>query len=137
MSRNKLYLLLSMACLAGYAWLIITFQFNVSSRLNEIDVCIFKNLTGIPCPSCGSTHSVLCLLQGEIYTAFLWNPFGFIIISILITVPIWIIHDILKRKSSLYRFYNLFELKLKEKWIAIPLILIVLGNWIWNIYKGL
>jgi hypothetical protein len=37
----------------------------------------------------------------------------------------------------LYNFYNQTELVLKRKWIAIPAILLVLLNWIWNIAKGL
>jgi hypothetical protein len=36
--------------------------------------CAFKILTGIPCPTCGATHSVVHLAQGEISAAFIMNP---------------------------------------------------------------
>jgi hypothetical protein len=36
--------------------------------------CAFKGLTGIPCPTCGSTRSVVHLSHGEILSAFVMNP---------------------------------------------------------------
>ena len=56
---------------------------------------------------------------------------------ILLVTPGWIIFDLLLKKDTLFRFYNRTELFLKRKWIAIPAILLVILNWIWNIYKGL
>ncbi|BBE16839.1 hypothetical protein AQPE_0986 [Aquipluma nitroreducens] len=57
--------------------------------------------------------------------------------SILILAPLWILYDIVLRKDSLLQVYNRSEIFLRQKWIAIPLILLVILNWIWNIYKGL
>jgi len=136
MVRNKLYLLLFTACTAGYAWLTITYYRTVSLAL-EPGVCLIKRVTGIPCPSCGSTRSVLSVLNGDIAGALLWNPFGIIIVCFLVIVPFWILFDVLRRQSTLFNFYNRTELFLKRKWIAIPAILLVLLNWIWNISKGL
>ncbi len=39
-----------------------------------IPSCAFKGLTGLPCPSCGSTRSVVHLAHGDIYAAFAMNP---------------------------------------------------------------
>jgi Protein of unknown function (DUF2752) len=36
--------------------------------------CVLKGLTGIPCPTCGATRSVVYLSQGDLATAFLMNP---------------------------------------------------------------
>ena len=36
--------------------------------------CPFRVLTGVPCPTCGTTHAVLALLHGEIGRAFAANP---------------------------------------------------------------
>ena len=45
-------------------------------------VCAFRHLTGIPCPTCGSTRSVVFLAHGDIAAAFTMNPLaaaGFLI----------------------------------------------------------
>jgi hypothetical protein len=36
--------------------------------------CVFKGLTGIPCPTCGSTRSVVLLAHGDILHALAMNP---------------------------------------------------------------
>jgi hypothetical protein len=136
MNRNKLYALLSTACAAGYIWLLITYNRSVSNG-GESGVCIFKRITGIPCPSCGSTRSVLSLLKGDVLGALFWNPFGFILMAIMVISPIWILYDLLGKKETLFQAYINFEKFLKRKWISISAILIVLLNWSWNIYKGL
>jgi len=136
MSRNKLYTLLSAACAVGFIWLAITYS---RSTWNEIDpgVCLFKRLTNVPCPSCGSTRSVLSLLQGDFWGALYWNPFGFILMAILVIAPLWILFDLVSRKATLFNFYTKAELFLNRKWVAITAVLIVLMNWIWNISKGI
>jgi len=136
MNRNKLYAILAAACAAGYTWLLLTYYRNVSNE-SDFGVCLFKQVTGIPCPSCGSTRSVLSLLRGDFADALFWNPFGILIMLILIISPAWIIYDLLFRKKSLYNFYIHSEQFVSRKWIAIPAIFLVFLNWIWNIYKGL
>jgi hypothetical protein len=56
---------------------------------------------------------------------------------ILLVAPVWIVYDLTRQNDSLYRFYNRTELFFKRTWIAIPAILLVLLNWVWNIVKGL
>ncbi len=36
--------------------------------------CIFKDLTGVPCPTCGATRSVVHLARGEFFASFGMNP---------------------------------------------------------------
>lgn len=40
------------------------------------DLCLFKNLTGLPCPGCGLTRSFACLAHLELTKAFRYHPFG-------------------------------------------------------------
>jgi len=40
----------------------------------ELATCMFKRLTGHPCPTCGATRGVLALLAGHPWRAFAWNP---------------------------------------------------------------
>ena len=65
------------------------------------------------------------------------NPFGLIIALIMLILPIWIIFDIASKKKTLYDFYFRFESFIRKPIIAIPLVLLVVLNWIWNITKGL
>lgn len=39
-------------------------------------VCGFKNLTGLPCPGCGLTHSFCALGKGDLFTAVAFNALG-------------------------------------------------------------
>jgi len=41
-----------------------------------ISICIFKNLTGLPCPGCGLTHSFCALGKGRVASAFRFNAMG-------------------------------------------------------------
>jgi hypothetical protein len=126
---------LSAACLAGYVWLYV-FQAKNAVNFSGVELCLFKHFTGLPCPSCGSTRSVLQLFQGNLREAFLFNPIGYVIFIVLLIVPLWIIFDVIFAKPSLFIFYQNAECFIKRKVVAIPLIFIVLLNWIWNIHKG-
>ncbi len=55
----------------------------------------------------------------------------------MVISPLWILFDVIFKKSSLLKIYNKTELLLRRKYIAAPLIMLVLVNWIWNICKGL
>lgn len=41
---------------------------------SEPGLCIFRRITGIPCPSCGMTRSYLALFSGNLKSAFLMHP---------------------------------------------------------------
>lgn len=122
--------------MAGYSWIGVQLY---QDRFTDtpINACIVKHVTGIPCPSCGSTRSVLSILQGDFWNAVWWNPFGFIIAIILLVVPVWLIVDYRSNRSSLFEFYLHAEAFLERKYVAAFAILIVIANWIWNINKGL
>ena len=136
MSRNRLYILLLAACFTGYFWLAISFYNNLSHRV-EFGICFFKHVTNIPCPSCGSTRSILAFLNGNFLDALYWNPIGLLLIVIMVASPILIVYDFLRRKATFYNLYKKTEIQLQRKWVAIPSIMLVLVNWVWNIYKGL
>ena len=136
MSRTRLYTILTISCVAGYIWLIYTYNTAGFSTSGSLDVCIFKHVTNIPCPSCGSTRSILSMLQGNFSDALYWNPIGLILGSALLILPVWICMDLIKRKCSLLDFYLKAEKILQRRIVAIPAISIVFINWIWNIYKG-
>lgn len=136
MSRNKLYSILAVACLAGYTWLYLNYA-GINDTSSQFNVCIVKQVTDIPCPSCGSTRSVEAFIHGQFIDAVYWNPFGLIIISILAFTPLWLGVDLIRKKNSLYNSYIRVERFLNQRKVAIIGILLVLANWLWNIEKGL
>jgi hypothetical protein len=56
------------------------------------DICPFRNLTGLPCPLCGMTRSLLCFFQGDWHDSLLWHPLGPLLgISAVIGFCAWMI----------------------------------------------
>jgi len=136
LNRNKLYNILLIACTAGYIWLYYCIT-NQEIQTKSIDICFIKHLTNTPCPSCGSTRSVIALFQGKYKNSLMTNPLGIFLAIIMSIAPFWILFDKITKKNTLFNFYKKIEEILKKPRYAIPLIFLVIINWIWNITKGL
>jgi hypothetical protein len=134
MTKNKLYLIVLIACFSGYLYLIFT---NNYSENGQISVCMIKNATGYACPSCGTTRAVQALLKGDLIGSLAFNPFGLIVSFAMLVLPFWVVFDLVSKRQTFYEAYNKMETVLKQKKVAIPLIILVVLNWIWNIYKEL
>ncbi|TBX70754.1 DUF2752 domain-containing protein [Flavobacterium silvisoli] len=134
MTRNKLYSLLLIACFAGFSYL---FYQTHAVQNDTVRVCIIKNVTGYPCPSCGTTRAVLLLMKGKITESLLVNPFGILVATIMTVLPIWIFADIVLQKETFYIRYKKTEALLRTPRLAPFLVLLVVLNWIWNLYKHL
>lgn len=134
-SNKKIYWILTILSVAGYAW--IGFHLLAGTG-NSATLCLFKNLTAIPCPSCGVTRSVLMLIAGDVYGALLMNPLGFIAALALVAIPSWVITDAMTGKRTLAQAFLWTERKIKsKKGIYMPLVALALLNWGWNIIKEL
>ena len=134
MSKNKLYLVILIACLIGFLYLFYSINHSESSHLS---VCIIKNAIGYPCPSCGTTRAVKILLKGDFISSLQMNPFGIIVAILMVVLPIWIVLDLITQKETFFTYYKKTEILLRTRWLAVFLIVLVILNWIWNIKKGL
>ena len=122
------YLGIILILISGYFYLCY-----FSSQTNGNTFCIFKNVTGIPCPACGSTRATLLLFHGKILESVLVNPFGLITNILIIGSIVWMIVDLIKGKETYFSF-------MKKDWnrkVKIIVLLIIVINWIWNIKKGI
>ena len=46
--------------------------------------CLFRGLTGWPCPGCGLTTSLLALVRGDVQASWTANPAGFGVAALLV-----------------------------------------------------
>ena len=90
--------------LSIFAFLII---FIILMNIYDIKLmCLFKEITGLLCPGCGTTRLLRSLFKLEIKKAFLYNPLVFILIPF---IAIYFINQILfliKGKSFLPKKMN-------------------------------
>ncbi len=137
MVKKKLYILLACLSLSGYVWLGWNF-IEGPAHTAAPSICLFKEVTGLPCPSCGTTRSLLLLVQGDFRGSLMMNPFGVLLAVALIVVPLWITADTLTSSESFYRRYVFLEqIFMNNKLLAVCAAVIVALNWAWNITKGL
>ena len=133
MTVKQFYRLITSGVLIGGIYiLVLLFIYKPTKTL-----CLFKTITTIPCPSCGSTRAIMEIIHGNIYNAFYWNPLGIITFSLMLIIIPWVLYDKISNKESLYSYYKKVEQKINSLFIAIPLIILVVAIWIWNIYKGI
>ncbi len=138
MNRNKLYILIISACMVGY--ILVGYNYPEYANLSiknesQKELCIFKNITHVPCPSCGTTISVTAIAHGNISQALWWNPMGIIMFVAMILFPLWIIGDLIAKNDSFYRFFKKVELIFQQRLVAVLFILWMAILWSWNIYK--
>lgn len=127
MPGKKFYFFISGISVAGIVWLILNHYFSTA-----IPVCIFRKITGIPCPSCGITGTIESFFGNYDHFMF-FNPLGIIVFPVIIIVPLWITADLLSGKESFLSVYRKGENLLRQKRVAIPIIILVLLIWAVNI----
>ena len=93
--------------------------------------CPFKYITGIPCPGCGGQRALFSILHGDIINAMCINPLSVFVILFAFIAPVWLFVDCYRGTDSLHRV-----MKSKWSWKTITIVaIIIIANWIWNIYK--
>ena len=134
LERRKLYGLLALFCVAGYVWMTLNIDRRFEAHVGS--VCVFKKVTTLPCPSCGSTRSMKAILQGDLAGGFSWNPIGYLLFILLIIIPWWLMYDVLLKRDSLHQLYKRLEQMMVKPLVLWPGVMLVVANWIWNIIKG-
>ena len=57
-----------------------------------IELCLFKRISGQPCFGCGLTRAVICTAHGQWTQAFIYNPFGLLVLPAAlayVAIRIW------------------------------------------------
>jgi len=69
--------------LAAAALVAVPHAFPAITRWTDA-ACLFRGLTGMPCPGCGVTTSLLALASGDVQASWSANPAGFGVAALLI-----------------------------------------------------
>lgn len=82
-ARFSLYrrLLIAGLCVAAIGLCVLYLNFEPSSRLYPR--CMFKMLTGLSCPGCGSQRAIHAIFNGDLKAAFSYNALFIIEIPLL------------------------------------------------------
>jgi hypothetical protein len=83
--RRKIAALIAAAVISLFASLYLLQRLGFDFGL-VFGPCGMKQRTGLPCPTCGMTTSVLAFARGDLVKAFYVQPAGGFLCSILVTV---------------------------------------------------
>jgi len=94
------------------------------------DICMFRAYTGLPCPGCGLTRSLIAAADGEIGLSFSFHRLGFItLLYVLLQFMLNLGYIVIpKRRAALSRC-----LKIVHRGIIVLASLFVL-NWILTLF---
>jgi len=120
------YLTIIFVVIVGYLFLYYSY-----SSLEGHTLCLFKRLTGIPCPACGSTRATVFLLHADFRGAFYMNPIAIITNAFIFIGLFWLLIDVLLSKRSFFCFLR----KNWPIWLKIMTFTLIVINWCWSIYK--
>ncbi len=116
---------LAAALLTGLWGAGVVFVTQLSTHRGDVPpVCHLRRLSGVPCPTCGSTRATLALAKGDLLGAIAWNPW-------LIAVYFMFGVSLAARLTRQPR-YNLIARLLARPRVAVVLLLSTLAlNWIY------
>lgn len=97
--------------------------------------CIFRNLTGAPCPACGTIRAILLALRGDFFSSLSTNPYGLLSLLVLLSANIWLAYDLVKRRDTISPALGGLECYLKRhRGLVLLLLLLAIGLWVYRIW---
>jgi hypothetical protein len=90
--------------------------------------CVFRAVTGVPCPTCGSTRAALALASGEVGLAFRYNP---LISAAWLLLPAALLGTLVFRPR--WRSLSLPTRRWAVRGLVLLLVIAGLANWVYLI----
>jgi hypothetical protein len=104
----------------------------LSLLADRLPPCIFHQVTGYPCPTCGTTRAILALAGGRWREAVLFNPLAILAGALFFAWLIggWAVYGMTGRFPSP-------RIPPRSLWpIRIGVVLLIAANWAWLIHIG-
>lgn len=135
--KRRFYLGIWVLLVSVYCWL--SYSILVSnkpiSNKSALLTCPSQKWLGLPCPGCGTTRSLLSILNGNLGEAMRWNPLGYLALVVLAIVPLLLLIDLIAKKETVWNLYTKAENLLQNKSVLITVLIFILVNWYWNWIK--
>ena len=61
---------------------------------DDFTLCPFRLVTGLPCPFCGLTHSLLALGQGDFHDSVRFSPLGPLVAVLSLVIGVGVLRSI-------------------------------------------
>lgn len=120
---------LNVGLLLSIPVLLVVFYFWINMD-GPMPVCLMKKLTGLPCPGCGGTRSMMALLRFRFVQALAFNPLAVLAVTGLAAV---LGVNILSCLYSGKPRWHLDRISLSKRHWFIVVILLV-SNWVYLIF---
>jgi len=95
--------------LGGFALVAIagTILLACSPRLRHLvaedgPACLFRQMTGLPCPYCGMTHACIGALAGDVAGAFAAHPLWPLVIAVHLWASVHVLSNARTRGKALF-----------------------------------
>lgn len=99
------------------------------------EMCLFKRVTGWPCPSCGSTQAVVHLWHGHFWESILSNPLGIIVFVAAWPTLLVLLRDAVDGGERFEHMLDFIHRVLQSRpWLYFVLAACVAAIWCWKIY---
>ncbi len=95
-------------------------------------LCPLHALTGVPCPTCGMTRGLRCLLHGNVEAALLFNP---LLILILVGLIIYLVYCMVVVAARLPRLRWEKSSQSTALGIRITVVMLLAVDWIYLIMR--
>jgi Protein of unknown function (DUF2752) len=90
--------------------------------------CLFHDLTGLPCLTCGATRSTIAFFHGHFFSAWQWNPLAFATLCSLSIFDAYAFAVLISRAPRL----RIAHLTASEKiFVRFAAIIVLLSNWVY------
>ena len=133
--RQRVRAGIALIVLAGLFGLVALMATGIIDPDRVLDPCGFKQRHGLPCPTCGMTHSALAFARGRVFEAFYIQPTAALICCIMI------IAFFLALLTAVFGIYlrplDFLFSGLKARYVVVILILVIVAGWAVTLARAL